>query len=277
MSYAATLLARTPHNPRQIPTSNLPSQQLNDVVAVLFDPSFFVSDAQHELSKRKLEVSGCKDDLLWRLFEALKAEHAEGWTLGYLLNTKILPFHDKGLDPQSLSGHHVEGYKSDGDGIMILELSDGEDVSILSNTSSDDCAKIKMDHDLFWALHTVDGMKAVPCDLAKKPLLITEAVMGVRKDRWGKEAGTVFGLKLEGMRAISFFFLAREAPIREDRICGDVWLADNVVLREDVRMLHGCNEMVVGEVREAWVTEDKSTGLEEDTRWLHGRRDGAWC
>lgn len=112
-------------------------------------------------------------------------------------------------------------------------------------------------------------MKAVPRDLAKKPLLITDAVNGVRKNRRGKEAGTVFGLRLEGMRAISFFFLAGDVFLREDRMCGDVWLAENDVLREDVRMLHGGDEMAVEEVRERVVTEDAAMELEEDMRGLH--------
>ena len=281
MDYKATLLGRSPHTPRQLPTSDLPSERMNDVVAVLSDPFFFLSDAQHELSKRELKVSGSKNDLLWRLFEALETENAEGWTLGYLLNTRTLSFNGKGRDPRSVIGHHLEGYRRDKEGIMILNLSDGEDVTILSNKSSDDCAKIKMDHDLFWALHALDGMKAVPRNLAKKPLLITEAATGVRKNRWGKEAGQVFGLKLQGMRAISFFFLAGEASsIREDRMCGDVWLAaENDVLREDVRTLHGGDEMVVEEVsREREAMEEETVGLEEDMRGLHGQCDdaGAW-
>ena len=268
--YMATFLGINPHNPCHIPTSNQPPQKMNDVVAVLSDPFFFISDVQHELSKRKLKVSGCKDDLLWRLFEALKAEHAEGWTLGYLLNTKVLPFNGNGIDPGSLVGCHLQRYKCDGDGVMVLELSDGEDVTIRSNKSCDNWARIKMDNDLFWALHTLDGMNAVPRNLAKKPLLITEAALGVRKDRWGKEAGIVLGLRLEGMRAISFLFLAREASIREDRICGDVWLADDVVLREDIRMLHGGDEMMVEAAIERRVMTVESRGLEEDVKVLHG-------
>lgn len=242
---------------------------MSDVVSVLSDPFFFFSDAQHELSKRKLKVSGCKNILLWRLFEALEAEHAEGWTLGYLLNTRILPFHGKGRDPRSLIGHHVEGYECDGDSIMTLELSDGQNVTILSSESSDDCARIKMDDGLFWALHTLDGMEAVPRNLVKQPLLIIEAVTGVRKNRWGKEAGVVFGLKLKGMRVISFVSLASEASVREDRMCGDVWLEENEVLREDIRRLHGGDEMVVEETREK-PTNFETVVLEEDTRALHG-------
>ena len=129
----ATLRGRNPHTPRHIPVTNFSSQIMADVVAVLFDPYFFISDAQHELGKRKLKVSGSKNVLLQRLFEALEAEHAEGWTLGYLLNTKIVPFHSKGRDPRSLIGHHVEGYKCDVDGNIVLELSDGEDVTIYSD------------------------------------------------------------------------------------------------------------------------------------------------
>ena len=266
----ATLRGRNPHTPRHIPVTSFSSQIMADVVAVLSDPYFFISDAQHELSKRKLKVSGSKNVLLQRLFEALEAEHAEGWTLGYLLNTKVVPFHSKGRDPRSLIGHHVEGYKCDGDGTMVLELSDGEDVTIQSNRSTDTCARIKMDDDLFWALHTLEGMVAVPRQLVKKPVLITKAVTGVRKNRWGKEAGTVLGLKLEGMRAIAFFFLGGEASIREDRVCGDVWLAENDVLREDIRLLHGGDEMVIQEGGERRMVEDEAIGLEEDMRAMHG-------
>ena len=241
-----------------------------DVVAVLLDPYFFICDARHELSKRKLKVSGSKDVLLQRLFEALEAEHAEGWTLGYLLNTKVVPFHGKGRDPRSLIGYHVEGYKCDGDGVMVLELSDSEDVTICSNQAFDTCARIKMDDDLFWALHTLDGMEVVPRRLANKPLLIIEAALGVRKNRWGKEAGTVFGLRLEGMRAIAFFFLAGEASIREDRVCGDIWLAENDGLREDIRLLHGGDEIVLQKGGGRRMEEDEANRLEEDMKVMHG-------
>ena len=270
MDHRATLRGINPHTPRHIPIINLSSRMMADVVAVLLDPYFFISDAQHELSKRKLKVSGSKNVLMQRLFEALKAEHAEGWTLGYLLNTKIVPFHSKGRDPRSLIGHHVEGYKCDGDGIMLLELSDGEDVMIHSNKSTDTCARIKMDDDLFWAFHTLDGMEPVPRRLANKPLLVIEAVPGVRKNRWGKEAGTVLGLKLEGMGKIAFFFAAGEASIREDRVCGDVWLAENDVLREDIRLLHGGDEMVLQEGGDRRMEGDEAIRLEEDMRAMHG-------
>lgn len=183
---------------------------------------------------------------------------------------------------------------------MILELSDGEDVAIHSNNSSEGCARIKMDHDLFWAFHTLDGMNAVSRHLAQKPLLINEAAVGVHKNRWGKEAGSVLGLKLEGMSAITFFFLAAvlpgEASIREDRICGDVWLAEKDVLCEDVGMLggggemvlHGGDEMLLGGgdemvldrgdetaiegMTERPVTEDESAGYETDMRGGHGKQ-----
>lgn len=264
----------TPHTPRQIPTSYLSSQTMTDVVAVLSSPFFFLSDAHFELSKRKLKPSGRKDALLRRLFDALETEYADGWTLGYLLDTKILPFHSKGRDPRRLIGHHVEGYTRDGNGNLTLELSDGEDVTLVSsNKSSDDDAStmIKMDHDLFWALHTLDGINAVPRDLARKPLLITDAVTGVRKDRWGKEAGSVVGLKLEGMRTISFFFLAGKAYVREDRVGGHVWMAENEVLRVDMRVLHGGGERGVREMNGTWMMEDGGIGLEEeDLRGLHG-------
>ena len=243
---------------------------MNDVVAVLSDPYFFISDAQHELSKRGLKTSGSKDVLLQRLFESLEAEYAEGWTLGYLLNTKTLPFHSRGRDPQSLVGRHVEGYRYAGDGIVVLELSDDEDVTVLSNKPRDTAAKIKMDDDLFWALHILDGMHAVPRQLAKKPLLIIEAVTGVRKNRWGKEARAVLGLRLEGMRTTSFFFLADEGSIREDRVCGDVWLEVNDTLREDIGILHGGDEVVIEEGDERRVTVDEIIELEDDMRELHG-------
>ena len=270
----ATLLGKTPHSPCPIPTTSThPSQKLNDVVAVLFDPHFFVSDAQHELRRRSLKTSGPKTALLQRLFDALEAEYARGWTLGYLLNTKLLPFDGKGFDPRRLAGHHVKGYSWNRDGVMTLELSDGEDVTILADKSFDECVEIKMDHDLFWALHTLDGLKAVPRCLVDHPLLITEAATGVRKDRWGKEAGTVFGVRLEGMRAISFFFLAGKSSSREDRVCGDVRLAENRILCQDMRVLHGCDEMVVEDVGK-WPMMDNETA--EDMRVLHGSEMCVW-
>lgn len=266
----ATFLGRTPQTPRHIPTSNLSSDNMNDVVAVLSDPFFFISDAQHELCKRHLRVSGPRDVLVQTLFEALESEHASGWTLGYLLNTKILPRKLEGRDPRRLIGHHVEGYRCDEDGIITLELSDGENVTILFSQQSSITARIKMDDDLFWALHTLDGLRAVPKNLKKNPLLITEAATGLRKNRWGKVAGMVFGLRLEGMRGISFFFLASEASIREDRVCGNVWLADDDVLGDDIGMLHGGDEVVIEEWSERLVMEDETLGLEEDIRGLHG-------
>ena len=266
------LLGKVPHTPRHIPTtSGLRSQNMNDVVAVLLDPFFFVSDAQHELSKRRLKSSGTKDDLLWRLFEALETEYVEGWTLGYLLDTKILPSSTEQLDPRNLIGHHVAGYRCEGAGVMVLELSDGEDLTILSNRSSGDSSKIKLDHDLFWAFHTLHGMKVVARNLAQKPLLIADAAAGVRKDRWGKEAGTVFGLKLTVMREMSFFFLGGQISVREDRICGEVWLSRNDVLREDMSMLHGGDELVVDKVKKKiCATGDEAKGLVEDLRGVHG-------
>lgn len=266
------LLGRVPHSPRHIPTtSGARSQKMNDVVAVLLDPFFFLSDAQHELSKRGLTSSGSKDDLLCRLFEALKTEYAEGWTLGYLLDTKILLPSTGEFDPWRLIGHHVAGYRCEGAGVIILELSDGEDLTILSIKSSDSCSQIKLDHDLFWALHTLQGMHIVARNLAQKPLLIADAAAGVRKDRWGKEAGTVFGLKLTGMREMSFFFLGAPVSVREDRICGDVWLARNDVLREDLSVLHGGDEMVGDAVKkEMGVRGDEDEGLVEDSRGVRG-------
>lgn len=84
----------------------------------------------------------------------------------------------------------------------------------------------------------------MPRNLKKNPLLIIEAVAGVRKNRWGKEVGTLFDLGLEGMRRTTFFFLAADASVREDRVCGDVWLAENDILRDDIRMLHEGDEVV---------------------------------
>ena len=254
---------------------------MHDVVAVLSDPFFFTCDAQHELQKRNLETSGPKATLLHRLFEALEAEYTDGWTLGYLLNTKILqPNNNQGRSPRSLIGHHIEAYNyNDRARILTLQLSDGEDATILSyNDSHDDGAKIKMDHDLFWTFHTLDGMKAVPRNLATKPLLITDAVEAVRRDRWGNVAGLVFGLKLQGMKEISFFSLAGKGCGREDRLCGDVWLGENEVLREDIRMLHGGEEMLVQESKDELVSEEEEemVGLEEDLRDLHGYGDDAW-
>ncbi len=267
MDYMATLLGRNSHNPRRIPTSNLPSQKMNDVVAVLSDPFFFLSNAELELKKRNKESSGSKDALIQRLYEALEAEFAQGWTLGYLLNTKVSGGHGRGSDPRSLVGHHIKGYSYFGEGTIILTLSDGDDVTIQSKNQPN--TGIKMDNDLFWALHTLDGMKAVPRDFAQRPLLITEAVTGMRRDR-SRRVWIVFGLKLEGMRVPSFFFQSREVLERVDMVCGDVWMEKDDVPRQDSRMLQGSDETLIEDGRERRTTKDESVELEKDLRGLHG-------
>ena len=42
-------------------------------------------------------------------------------------------------------------------------------------------------------------------------------------------------------------------------------------VREDIRMLHGGDETVIGEWMERRVTGDESIRLEEDIRAMHGR------
>ena len=69
---------------------------------------------------------------------------------------------------------------------------------------------------------------------------------------------------------MAFLFLAGEASTREDQVCGDVWLAENDVLREDIRLLHGGGEMVFQEGGDRRMEEEEAIRLEEDMRVMHG-------
>ena len=116
-------------------------------------------------------------------------------------------------------------------------------------------------------------MDPVPRRFYDNPLLIAEVATGVRKDRWRREAGTVLGLRLEDLMAISFCVLDGRTSIREDRLCEDGWMAENHVLHQDMRVLHGRDEMVVEEVR-TWPMTEKEAA--EDMRALRGSEMSIW-
>lgn len=169
---------------------------------------------QHELRKRGLPVSGIKKDLRNRVMEALRSEHADGWTLGYLLNIKIVPFNGRGRDPQTLVGRHITGLSGWDDNTVTIMLSDGEDQTIVCQAADADDLNFGMDQELFDLFYTSSNDERT---YEKKPLLITEAAIALCKDRQGVVATNIVGIKLAGMKEVGFFGVTKLGV--------DVWLA----------------------------------------------------
>lgn len=175
-----------------------------------------VSELQHELRNRGLPVSGIKEDLRRRLIEALRMDYDDGWTLGYLLNTRIIPFSSKGIDPQTLVGLHVERVRAENGTIRIL-ISDGDDLTIFAQPSSVAIDPVRVRWD---AEYSSSGYRKPS---KESPLCVLEAVMAERKNDQGEVSGVLFGFRLERMEKIMLFGCAKgkEAPSNP---MGDVYL-----------------------------------------------------
>ncbi|CAD6594528.1 MAG: hypothetical protein ASARMPREDX12_009295 [Alectoria sarmentosa] len=185
-----------------------------------------VRELQHELRKRGLPVSGIKKDLRRRVMEALGSEYADGWTLGYLLNMKIIPFNGRGRDPQTLVGRHVTGLSGwDDDNTMTIMLSDDEDQTIVCQAADADDLNFGMDQELFDLFYTSSNEERT---YEKKPLLVTEAAMALCKDHQGVVAATILGIKLAGMKEMGFFDVNDDGKpdgTSWAKLGVDVWLA----------------------------------------------------
>lgn len=183
-----------------------------------------VRKLQHELRKRDLPVSGIKD-LRKRVMEALRSEYADGWTLGYLLNIKIIPFNGRGRDPQTLVGRHVTGLSNWDDNTMTIMLSDDEDQTIVCQAADADDLNFVVDQELFTLFYTLSKKERT---YEKKPLLVTEAAVALCKGHQGAVAATILGIKLAGMKEMGFFDVNDDGkPDQTSRakLGVDVWLA----------------------------------------------------
>ncbi len=161
---------------------------------------------RHELRKREINAFGSKVDLRIRLMAALRREYDSGWTCGYLLSIKIIPFNGCGRDPQTLVGRHVAGLRAKGSNRLTIMLSDGPDQTVVYQTSysplsDDDEMHLGLSGGLFRLVRTSSDESQT----YDQPLLITEAATALCRNHQGKVAATIFGIKLEGMEQMAFF------------------------------------------------------------------------
>lgn len=171
-----------------------------------------VPELRQELRRRSLDDKGQKTRLWNRPMDDIRREYANGWTCGYLLNIKKIPFNGCGRDPQTLVGRHVTGLRANGSNRLTIMLSDGPDQTVVYQTSysplsDDDELHLGLSGGLFRLLRTSSDE---PRTYEEEPLLITEAATAVCKSHQGKEAATIFGIKLEGMKNMALFNMSND-------------------------------------------------------------------
>lgn len=243
VSITPTLYLLNPHSavapPRsQPPLITLsPSNQMDK--AILEVDTLTVRELQHELRKRGLSVTGIKRDLRKRVIKALRREYAEGWTLGYLLDIKIIPFNGRGRDPRTLIGRHVTGLGEIEDNKMVIMLSDGEDATIVCQASDADDLGFHSNDELFRLFYT-SGSESRTYE--KKPLLVTDAATALCKNHQGVVAATIFGIKLAGMKKMAFIDVTdKEEPDNTSwaELGIDVWLVGDgeARLKNEISMM----------------------------------------
>ena len=155
-----------------------------------------VRQLQHELRKRKLIVSGIKADLRTRLVKALRTDFHNGWTCGYLLNMRLIPFNGDGIDPLTLVGLYITSIdECRSRGNAKLSFSNGDSVFIFSRPATTAADPV--------CVYYCDSSPILKSPCARSPMRILEAAMAkidiLIADSWPFLLDTVFVLKVEGM------------------------------------------------------------------------------
>ena len=185
-------------------------QQMDELDAQL--KALTIQELRHELRKRSVNDHGRKKKRLRdRLRGALKREYNNGWTRGYLLNIKIIPFDGRGRDPQTLVGRHVTGLRAKGSNRLIIMLSDGQDQTVVfqasySQSGDTDELHLALSAGLIRLVRT--SSDEPPTD--QKSFLITEAATALCKNHHGEEAARTIGIKLAGMKTMAFFNMSND-------------------------------------------------------------------
>ena len=153
-----------------------------------------VRDLQHELRKRSLPITGIRADLTRRLIEALRADFDDGWTLGKLLDGKLIPFKDDGINPQTLVGLHLTGIdEATSRGNIKFSFSDNNPLFIFSRRTT-------IAADLVILYRNVET-RLSGWHSAEGPMRILGADMVEWKNDEGKPSCMFLVLKLKGMGA----------------------------------------------------------------------------
>lgn len=181
-----------------------------------------IDGVKEELHRRWLNTSGSTSDVRNRLVAALARDYAEGWTLGsfapglrldHLLNTATVPFTGEGRDPETLVGQHLVEIKKNEDGTMNLEFSDGPDQQIRTRSFGSTTTEVAFDDDDDDYDDDSDNCWLLVGDRYDPPLLILEAVTGIRRTHYEGPTFSVIGIECEGTRNMLFFYPAKKGVL----------------------------------------------------------------
>ena len=151
-----------------------------------------VHELQHQLRTRSLAVTGIKSDLRRRVIETLRTDYDDGWTCGYLLNIRRIPFSGDGIDPQTLIGLHVTGIdEARSRGNVKLSFSNNNHLFVFSRPTTIAADPVIMYRDVEARL------SGWPC--AESPMRIVMVAMAEWKDDEGKLSWMFFVLRVEGI------------------------------------------------------------------------------
>lgn len=166
---------------------------------------------------RKVAVTGTKHILIARLCRSYD-------------HTTIIDWDGIGVDPTTLVGLPIYGFVLNGEGCeMVLDIGEGQEIRIEARYASMRYAEIAMDEPLHTAINHLErerhyGKENKPLenDPTRKPLLIVEAALGMRRSTVAKEPQEpsrrkseletwvenhkVVGLRLQGMKAMGWIF-----------------------------------------------------------------------
>ena len=181
-----------------------------------------IDGVKEELRRRWLNTSGSTSDVSNRLIVALVRDYADGWTLGsfapglrldHLLNTMIVPFDGEGRDPETLVGQHLVEIKKNEDGTMTLEFSDGPDQLIRTRWIGSTATEVAFDDDDVDNDDDTDSRRLFIGDRHDPPLLILEAVTGIRRTHYEGPTFSVIGIECENTRQMLFFYPAKKGVL----------------------------------------------------------------
>ena len=150
------------------------------------------SEVTQELRTRNLAVTGIKSDLRTRLIEALRTDYDDGWTCGYLLNIRCIPFSGDGIDPRTLIGLYIIGVdeaRSRGNVKVCFSNSDSVFVFLRPTTTTADLVCV-----FFYDLAPM-----LKWPYTQSPMRILEIAMAERRNEGGRVSNTFLVLRLEGM------------------------------------------------------------------------------
>ena len=176
-----------------------------------------VSELKDACRARKVTVTGNKHILIARLCNSYD-------------RTTIIDWDGIGTDPATLVGLQIYGFVLNEEGCeLVLDVGQGQQIRIEARYASMRYAEIAMDEHLHAAISHLErehdygqANKPLENDPTRKPLLVLEASLGIRRSTVAKdpqessrkkpeletwvENHKVIGLRLQGMKAMGWIF-----------------------------------------------------------------------